>query len=709
MDYLNFAIEVNALPDDRYEIAVQSSPVGEARAVARSPFTPAEISDLLAVLGRQQRISREAEIRLVRQFGEKLFTFLIRDHDDINAAYFASLDRANNDGLRLRLSVERAGLLADLPWELLRDPLRDFLALSRSTPIVRYTRQLSIRPPVTVALPLRVLVMIAAPSDHPALDVEDEWQRLQEATAGLQQRGLIELERLDTATLIALQRRLRAEVYHVFHYIGHSDFDPRTQTGVLVLEDETDNSRSRLIDGVALSRELSEESTIRLVLLNSCQSARRAERDPFAGIASSIVAREIPAVVAMQFPISDRAAKVFSEEFYRAISENLPIDSAISEARRAIANRIGNAEWVTPALYMRSSDGQLFRPVVSSAPDETRSPLPRQPMRAPAERSRLPLRLVAGLALVVIAVFVGLALNVFSDSPVATPTAAPILTPTGPGDVIDRPDLQIANIRSAPSSPAPGQVFRLLISIRNAGTVESGAFNWLWDASPLLRGALEGRIDNIPPGASRNISFPYSYGWWGSYSSQIIIDADGEVNEADERDNIEPAILELDPDRPFELDFTLLPDNEIVTPPRSLADRAFLPWNITFTLAAPADDVCADTPFSIIEIDQENVLVPVDAPACAELPLAIILRRPVGGAWVEVLPSAAGEAAVTLFRDALGTEPVFTADPVVLAVGGPVVLGLDERLTDTEIQRIEIDMPGQPVRLSRLVLLPPSN
>src|SRR5690606_8569095 len=116
---------------------------------------------------------------------------LIRQHEDINSAYFASLDRAGSDGLRLRLSVDNAGALAGLPWELLSDPTRDFLALSRTTPVTRYTRQLSTRAPVPVILPLRVLVMISAPRDFPALNVEDEWNRLNDATVELQILGLL--------------------------------------------------------------------------------------------------------------------------------------------------------------------------------------------------------------------------------------------------------------------------------------------------------------------------------------------------------------------------------------------------------------------------------------------------------------------------------------------------------------------------------------
>ncbi len=361
MAYLNFAVEVAALPNDQYRISIQS-PVGEASVDAASPFTPEEIQHYLAVLGGETKVSRDERQRTARDFGNRLFNFLLGGSTAISNAYFASLrEAASTEGLRLRLTVDQAGALSQLPWEYLRDPSSDFLALSRRTPIVRYTPQLDVRPPATITLPLRVLVMISAPEGLPALDVEGEWQRLQEATALLQARGLIALERLDTATLIALQHRLRAEEYHIFHYIGHSDYDTQTQQGLIVFENEQDNTRPQLITAAELSRELAEESTVRLVVLNSCQSARRPDADVFAGISSAIVTRGIPAVVAMQFAISDGAATAFADEFYRALAELLPLDAAVSEARRAIANRLRNNEWATPVLYLRADSGVLFR------------------------------------------------------------------------------------------------------------------------------------------------------------------------------------------------------------------------------------------------------------------------------------------------------------------------------------------------------------
>ena len=90
--------------------------------------------------------------------------------------------------------------------------------------------------------------------------------------------------------------------------------------------------------------------------------------DPFAGVAASLVQREIPAVIAMQFEITDRAAIVFAHEFYAAVADGYPVDSAVAEARKAIFADANDIEWGTPVLFMRVPDGRIFD-VAPRAPD----------------------------------------------------------------------------------------------------------------------------------------------------------------------------------------------------------------------------------------------------------------------------------------------------------------------------------------------------
>jgi hypothetical protein len=164
---------------------------------------------------------------------------------------------------------------------------------------------------------------------------------------------------MEQATLPALADHLLRGQYHVFHYIGHAGFDQRSQDGVLVLEDGT--GRGRLASGERLAVLLGNHPAMRLALLNACEGARTSSDDPFAGTATTLVRTGgVPAVIAMQFPITDEAAVTFARGFYTALSVGRPVDAAVTQARLAVFAQGSDVAWGTPVLYMRAPDGRIF-------------------------------------------------------------------------------------------------------------------------------------------------------------------------------------------------------------------------------------------------------------------------------------------------------------------------------------------------------------
>ena len=80
----------------------------------------------------------------------------------------------------------------------------------------------------------------------------------------------------------------------------------------------------------------------------------------FSSTAATLV-RTVPAVVAMQFAVTDDAAAVFSRAFYQALVRNRGVDEAVRAARIALTGwNPDTLEWVTPVLYLRSRDSRLF-------------------------------------------------------------------------------------------------------------------------------------------------------------------------------------------------------------------------------------------------------------------------------------------------------------------------------------------------------------
>ena len=295
----------------------------------------------------------------VRDLGRGLFEALLPS--EVRSCYRNSLNttRAQGKGLRIRLRVD-APELAILPWEYLYDEAeREYLCLAKETPLIRYLELARPPQPLTIQPPLRILGMVASPSDLPELDMEKEKRQMAEAIRHLQDEGRVSLKWLEGQTWRDLQKAMRGGPWHVFHFIGHGDFDATEQEGQIALADE--QGKSSLLSATQLGRLLDSHASLRLVVLNSCEGARASETDLFSSTGAVLTRRGIPAVVSMQDAITDRAALEFSREFYDAVADGLPVDAAVTEARIAISMMMNDTiEWGTPVLHMRSNNGHLF-------------------------------------------------------------------------------------------------------------------------------------------------------------------------------------------------------------------------------------------------------------------------------------------------------------------------------------------------------------
>jgi hypothetical protein len=362
MNYQDFDLLIDRAGEN-LRAQVINSPAGQAMAEFRLPFSEDKLENFLLKLGGRMRRGttrrvETQEMTAAKAFGAALFSAVFSG--DVKACFRSSFDEArrHNTGLRIRLRLADPTVV-DLPWEYLYNPaVNRFLALSIHTPLVRYMDLPERIQPISVTPPIRVLVMISSPTDFPALDVEAEWTRLNEALADLISRNQIAIERLDDATLEALQRRLRRERYHIFHFIGHGEFDDNSQEGVLILEGDKD--RGHRVGSQSLGMMLHDHETLRVAILNACEGARTSRTDPFAGSAQSLVQQGIPAVIAMQFEIADDVASRFAHEFYGALADGYPIDASLTEARKSIFAARHEVEWGTPVLYLRAPDGRIF-------------------------------------------------------------------------------------------------------------------------------------------------------------------------------------------------------------------------------------------------------------------------------------------------------------------------------------------------------------
>ena len=391
MNYQNFDLEIiSSQGDESLHARVLESPQGDSPFIDVAwPFETEEENEFLSEIygGLRQRRARSTNMNTIQDFGGRLFDAVFTG--DIKHLFRASLDAANRagNGLRIRLRLPDDSSLHSRPWEFLFDTeSREFLAVREHTPLVRYLPVAQPIPPITVEGPLRILVALAAPTDHPRLDVAREWEILMNALEAPVSAGQVELRRVPgRCTFDNLRDSLRHFGAHIFHFIGHGI------PGALVLEQET--GKGTEMEATHLRSAFPSGALPRLIVLNSCSGAI-GEDMPFSGLAQGFLRQGVPAVVAMQASITDDAALIFTRYFYRDLIETGTVDASLTEARLRMQGNGHPIEWGTPVLYMRALSGQLFKPGANL--NERKTPrdvpiketvLPR-PAPAPHERSK---------------------------------------------------------------------------------------------------------------------------------------------------------------------------------------------------------------------------------------------------------------------------------------------------------------------------------
>lgn len=335
--YDELRIRFHRAGEGRYRTVATAADDSTASATFEVPFSELELDNFVLRVGRQRlarRSYRSKQMDEARRLGERLFdALMVEEVRDIFRAAHGAAESAQR-GLRLTLCLSDVPELMELPWEFLYERPR-FLSQSIYSPVAR---SLDLRDaPMThpLHLPLNVLGLVSAPSGIAMLDVEQEKAKLTEALRPLSEVGMVNLEWLDRGTLQELDVAInRQREPHVFHFVGHGGYDSRDQSGVLILENEHGDPHE--VSGEELGLLLQDERSLKLAVLNACEGARSSHVDPFSGAAASLVHYGVPAVIGMQFEITDKAAIAFAERLYGGLARGFPVDAALAQARRSI-------------------------------------------------------------------------------------------------------------------------------------------------------------------------------------------------------------------------------------------------------------------------------------------------------------------------------------------------------------------------------------
>ena len=290
------------------------------------------------------------------RLGQKLFSALLPG--PIRDIWFQSKGISSTGVVRLRLDI-RSHELEKIPWELLHDG-RSTLSLSEKVPIVRFLHDSArfVSEPANGSL--KVLLVTATPSDTPPLPgVAQEARGLCEILKRAGRCQVAKFQLIEHITLRKLEAALGGD-FNVVHFMGHGAF--RRNRGFLLLENQrglADWCEAETIGDMLRNQRF------RLLTMTACETAVPSSDEFLIGVAHAAHKAGVPAVVAMQQPVLDLAAREFALAFYRELSRGKSLERCVTEGRLAIKRAVGNdrIEWSIPVLFTNLPSGEVKEPV----------------------------------------------------------------------------------------------------------------------------------------------------------------------------------------------------------------------------------------------------------------------------------------------------------------------------------------------------------
>lgn len=325
--------------------------------------------------------------------GEHLYNFLF-ESPEIKKT-FENTYKVFNDqkkrqpNLRLRLILifhEEAKDLTTYPWEFIYMPWKQ-IGLSRDNTgfflageetgliLTRFVPELEVRRFEREKSPLRILIVFSHPKDLGFVD--DEIINDIKELKNLQKPDYIKVESMENPTFTSLKEKIDACRPHILHFIGHGEDG---QIALINEKEEIELQEAEKGQGKAKEAKWIDSRTVgtlfnkyqpRLVFLHACKGATsQSIQNSLRSISSTarwLVYKNIPAVIAMQYEISNEDALIFARKFYQQIGQGMPIDEAVTEARKELGNtpRGGRLAWDsrsfgTPVVYLQTSEAIIL-------------------------------------------------------------------------------------------------------------------------------------------------------------------------------------------------------------------------------------------------------------------------------------------------------------------------------------------------------------
>ncbi len=380
-----FHISITPLGEDEYFVRTEKVPVGglvaeeivewpvkqwvaQARHLFRDPLINlVEGKSNSQIVIPDQIVARSGEVvspSLV-ELGQEMYQELFKD--TLRDSWSCAQGIAHNRGevLQLRLGTKDRRI-SSLPWEVLHVGDRPLatgtdIVFSRYQPNTCLPKSTRI---LTSEEPLKILMAIAAPTDKDSLQLEKEYEALQQELEKNNGETQIHLDILRQPGREQLTQALEQGKYQVFHYAGHSNWGISGGEISLVsnITGLTESLSGKDLAGLLVN------NGIQMAVFNSCRGAYNhlvhpADEGVEINLAEAMVKRGIPAVLAMAERIPDDVSLILTRLFYRNLNQGYPIDLSLNRARQGLISAYGSHQlyWGLPVVYLHPEfDGCLI-------------------------------------------------------------------------------------------------------------------------------------------------------------------------------------------------------------------------------------------------------------------------------------------------------------------------------------------------------------
>lgn len=274
---------------------------------------------------------------------EILGTYLFRilfDSQDIEDRFRLLLHKRKKKRISLEFSKD-ALKLASLPWEFLYIPDSEkygrgfFLTTNPSVILARYF-------PMKIEVSqiddsLRILLIISRPIDLAEISAEPVVKEIQRVG---EKRNNWEIHRLDNPTMSDFTKKIYEYKPHVLHFFGHGKYD---LNGAYIAFADEKSKEAFWIKETAFS-DCFRRHRPSLVYLHTSQAETSDSYEGFRSVGLSLVYSNIPAVVEMRYPVSNRVAIKFARRFYQSVGDGKDIDEAVQEGRWELRQYLDDSE-----------------------------------------------------------------------------------------------------------------------------------------------------------------------------------------------------------------------------------------------------------------------------------------------------------------------------------------------------------------------------